>query len=475
MASARRALALAALALGVFAPGAAADHHFMRVTEVFGGASGNPSAQFVELQMFSPNQNAVNGTGVRFLTPTGAPDGTFSFGADVVNGADNDTILAATPQAAAFFGVPADLTIDPVMDRAGGKVEFQGKTATVDRFSWGSFSGSSTGSGTPFPGGLPLGLSVHRDVAGGTVAGQLDAADDTGSSSADFDAGQPSPRNNIGGTGLRATRISVFESGTFQLDAAEGVQNAIAISGPVDGFWKITETGAPLALAADAEECQLISVTEARCPDPASHFAVVLANDLDDKVTVTGPLSTSLFGGAGKDTLTGGKLSGSLHGGDGKDVLRAGSGTDFLYGGIGDDLLDGGNGPDDLEGGDGIDTVTYAVRSVGVTVSLDGATNDGSSFDSGGGRRDNAMGDVERITGGKGGDTLTGHGSANRLTGGPGEDHVFGLGGPDLISVEGDGFADTVDCGTGFDIVKFDAALDVSRTECETEQGSRRR
>ena len=196
----RRLLGAAGLAAAVLVPAApaAANHHFMRATEILGAVEGAPNVQYVELQMYAAGQNIVLNASLAFQDPTGTADGTVVFPNNVANGADNANILIATAEAATFFGVTPDFVMSPVMALPGGKVEFVAKPMTfgiIDAFSWGNFSGSSTGSGTPFAvgSGLPLGLSANRLIAGGTVAGQLDAGDDTGQSEADFDPGVGDP------------------------------------------------------------------------------------------------------------------------------------------------------------------------------------------------------------------------------------------------------------------------------------------
>lgn len=75
----------------------------------------------------------------------------------------------------------------------------------------------------------------------------------------------------------------------------------------------------------------------------------------------------SLFGGNGKDTLTGSEGDDTLDGGNGKDALYAGDGNDILEGGNGNDLLSGGAGMDILTGGNGSDMFVFS--------SLDHSTN----------------------------------------------------------------------------------------------------
>lgn len=183
-----------------------------------------------------------------------------------------------------------------------------------------------------------------------------------------------------------------------------------------------------------------------------------------------------LVGGAGGDTLRGGSGSDTLLGQDGADKLYGGDGDDVLRGDIangvgGNDTLDGGNGDDDLfgyggndtftsaasadgsdlvSGGTGTDTASYALRSSGLKLSLNGLYDDGAA-----GEGDRLGSDVERLTGGKGADTLTGSPQPNMLTGGAGNDTFQSL----------DGVVDTLNGGTGTDRAHRDNADQVTSVE----------
>ena len=198
----------------------------------------------------------------------------------------------------------------------------------------------------------------------------------------------------------------------------------------------------------------------------------------------------TLSGGAGMDWLDGGAGVDDLWGGTGNDLIMGGAGNDFsyraarltagtdgtppadavdgahffdnnanstvdagdtvgvpttyaqgapdgvtragLYGGAGSDTLIGGAGADYIDGGTGIDTASYSGDSAGVTVALNrtgGATGAGAGSD--------ALGDelvsIENLTGGTGGDTLSGNGRANILEGGAGADALTGGAGADVF------------------------------------------
>jgi Ca2+-binding RTX toxin-like protein len=146
----------------------------------------------------------------------------------------------------------------------------------------------------------------------------------------------------------------------------------------------------------------------------------------NDKITNT----ERLTGGDGNDRLVGNGGANALTGGKG-DVDNNPATTD------GDDDLRGGLGADELTGGDGYDQVSYRDRVNGVTVTLDGQAGDGES-----GENDNVKGDIEKVEGGGGNDSLTGSDQRNDLYGLAGDDVLDGKLGPDLM--EGGANEDTV-------------------------------
>ena len=107
--------------------------------------------------------------------------------------------------------------------------------------------------------------------------------------------------------------------------------------------------------------------------------------------------------------------------------------TTTLNSGAGDDNLDGGGGADDLTGGAGTDSTTYSTRTANVTITPDGASNDGSSEDDNGSRRDNVAADIENITGGHADDTILGTSVRNMLKGAQGNDSLSGFDGDDVL------------------------------------------
>jgi hypothetical protein len=201
-------LGVAALAL-LLAPASQATFHEIQVREVFPGSSTTGAeADYVELQMFASGQSHVKSHSLRVYDSTGKQVGTAAtFLADVGKGANQSTILFATPQAEAQFGVTGDLALPAPLQPSGGAVCWE----NLDCVSWGAFSGTMLPSpaGTPVAtAGIPDGQAIQRTIARG-CATALDPADDTNDSAADFSPVMPAPRPNsvspteqvCGGTG----------------------------------------------------------------------------------------------------------------------------------------------------------------------------------------------------------------------------------------------------------------------------------
>ncbi len=154
-----------------------------------------------------------------------------------------------------------------------------------------------------------------------------------------------------------------------------------------------------------------------------------------------GPCAAEQIGTPGADRLVGTAGGDSLDGGGAGDRLLGLDGVDCLFGRDGDDHLDGGAGDDDLDGAAGRDVLLG---------------RDGRDVLSGGPGRD-------RLDGGRGADILRGGPAYDILRAGPGDDR---------IDVRG-GQADTVDCGTGRDLVRASAS-DRVRRNCERVVRTRR-
>jgi len=157
-----------------------------------------------------------------------------------------------------------------------------------------------------------------------------------------------------------------------------------------------------------------------------------------------------LIGGAGTDTVTLNLSSAAVRvdlmngigtGGDAEgdtystlenvigsayaDTLIGTAGANRLEGGNGDDLISGRGGADVLVGGSGIDTTTFNLSSAAVRVDLTAGTG------SGGDAQGDTYSSIENVIGSAYADTLIGNASANRIEGGLGNDTLTGHGGAD--------------------------------------------
>ncbi|MFW2830913.1 calcium-binding protein [Sphingomonas sp. ID0503] len=126
--------------------------------------------------------------------------------------------------------------------------------------------------------------------------------------------------------------------------------------------------------------------------------------------SITGFERYAIWGGSGKDVLTGYVLNDRLYGNGGDDKLSGLAGNDSLIGGAGKDTLLGGNGRDTVEGGDGNDSIEGGAGSD----NLSGETY--YTFGSTGGN--------DTIKGGAGDDFINGNGGKNVLNGEAGNDGI---------------------------------------------------
>ena len=176
----------------------------------------------------------------------------------------------------------------------------------------------------------------------------------------------------------------------------------------------------------------------------------------------------TIGGGGGADLLDGGLGNDALDGGSDADVVAGGEGDDSVGGGAGDDGLEdvsGSGAPagasigrDVVRGGAGSDRVGYSTRA-GIAAIIGGTGGD-----------DDLGVDVETVEGSGGADTLTGDAGANTLLGGDGADTLDGGAGADTIDggagndvALGGAGADTVHGGPDHDIVDGGADPDLLR------------
>lgn len=157
----------------------------------------------------------------------------------------------------------------------------------------------------------------------------------------------------------------------------------------------------------------------------------------------TGVLST-IYTGAGNDTINGGALAERLYGEAGNDTLRGGGGADTIFGGSDNDLIYGAIDGDKVYGDNGSgniagssDTLDFSDLSSALVIDMVAGTVNTTA---------STFSEIENITGGSGNDTIYGDANANILKGGSGDDTIFTSQG-----------IDTIDGGIGIDTVDFSA------------------
>ena len=167
---------------------------------MFPGTAAQPNAQYIVLQMYDANQQFVNGYTVAIFDATRHAVTSFTFPANVPNGAGQAKILIATPEAETLFGVTADLAMTASLPLAGGAVCFgYAPSFGFDCLSWGNFvdgpgGANNTGANYRPATGLAQGQAVVCDL---TAQGNADLNfNDCIDSKADHDCGDAEPLAN---------------------------------------------------------------------------------------------------------------------------------------------------------------------------------------------------------------------------------------------------------------------------------------
>lgn len=192
-----------------------------------------------------------------------------------------------------------------------------------------------------------------------------------------------------------------------------------------------------------ANNINLNSVTNVTYPNIAS--IRVDAGNGDDVIVGSPFFGDSLFGGDGKDvisgqggadTIDGGDGNDNIVGGDGDDNLIGEDGSDTISGDLGNDSISGGNHNDNINGGDGNDTIDAGQSNDTVNGGI------GDDFI-------NGMDGADSITGDVGNDSILGGAGNDILSGNDGNDTLLGQAGTDTVN--GDDGNDNINGGEGND------------------------
>lgn len=190
-------------------------------------------------------------------------------------------------------------------------------------------------------------------------------------------------------------------------------------------------------------------VDNVRCSTAGRGFfqIVITLGDGNDSTTLNGVrLSTTQLGGPGDDTLRSGLGFNQLEGDDGNDTLisipQPDDSGEFEF--FGSTRMDGGAGADRFESNSRFDFVDYSDRTAGVSVTLDGAANDGEANEG-----DNVLPGVDFVSGGSGDDRFVGGAGDEGFSGNQGNDFLDGQAGDD--SLDGGDGNDSLNGGEGSD------------------------
>ncbi|KAA1421286.1 hypothetical protein F0U44_02955 [Nocardioides humilatus] len=246
--------------------------------------------------------------------------------------------------------------------------------------------------------------TVPTPIVGGTYK-----PTETAASPDTFPAGPPAP------------------SGTVALSNFDGISP--------DGDWKLYVND---DAGGDAGSISSWSMDITAAPLCDGKLPTIVGTEASD--TLTGTSGDDVIAGlGGNDVISGDDGNDTICGGEGSDEIRAQLGADKAFGQNGDDAFIApavADAADLMVGGAGIDLASYAARSAPVSLTLNGAADDGAT-----GEHDRIQ-TVENLTGGEDDDFVSGNSLANELLGKggadklrdfPGVDQVFGGAGDDTF------------------------------------------
>jgi hypothetical protein len=140
------ALSLLSLVALLHAPPADATFHLNEITKVMVGLNGNNTIQAVELKMLGTSQHLVSGVSIKVYDAGGAQvDSLGSFTGTLPNGIVGQSILCATENFAATFGITPDLRIKPGLLLGTGQVSFEKPGCLVNAVAYGSVTTPKNG------------------------------------------------------------------------------------------------------------------------------------------------------------------------------------------------------------------------------------------------------------------------------------------------------------------------------------------
>ena len=265
------------------------------------------------------------------------------------------------------------------------------------------------------------------------------------------------------------------ETGTATFRAAPGEVNDVTATEGHPFEHIFTDAASMIA----GRGCTSTGPTSASCT--ATRGVIVDLRDMDDRgrIEAHSGVTAQLLGGAGDDTISADSFVGST------EVRGQGGDDSVTAGGEGGQIADGGPGNDSVHccgfsgtgtalGGSGADLIRYE-HGEGGGIDIDAGTGDDAVVatptafhgSAAGGAGDDVIvidGTNPRFFTPVGYDVTAGDGD-DTVVGGPQDDTIDAGADRDFVDVRGGG-ADTVTCGDGQDIVRYDAA-DTIDPDCE--------
>ena len=119
--------------------------------------------------------------------------------------------------------------------------------------------------------------------------------------------------------------------------------NVVSVTSDSGMFVVTSDTGL------SSDDCTQVDPVTVEC-SPVSELIAFYGYRGGDSFTTAVSVHSELYGGAGRDTLTGSTVGDLIRGQDGNDTLRGRAGPDTLFGGQGTDACIGGVGADSLSG-----------------------------------------------------------------------------------------------------------------------------
>ncbi len=171
-----------------------------------------------------------------------------------------------------------------------------------------------------------------------------------------------------------------------------------------------------------------------------------------DTLLVRGSGENFVFGGDGRDKITGRDGNNKLYGDNGWDTIASNRGDDELYGGAGKDTLILRAGDSFVDGGTGRDVADFREYHGLLTVTMIDPGQDHSVI---GG---NVLLNIEKVIAGETQNQIYGNSAANKIIGWRKDDTLHGNEGKDtIVGAEGD---DEIDGGAGNDKLRGDVGDD---------------